>query len=167
MSKTRGFNAVAFVGGPLDGVCWPCLFDPDAMAVLSTEGRLHVYECDQETTDHDGFADYRMVPSTSPGDVMSNLNAAMAANAVRDGVEVAVVAQVEIDEAERELAALRSRVAELEGALRGLLAASPAFRGMPIGAPGSHARAKQEEHERAEDAARAVLAKSKETTRGT
>lgn len=57
------FNAVVFVGGPLDGVCWPCVVNPDAIAVKTVDGRLHLYECDQETEYADGAKEYRMCPA--------------------------------------------------------------------------------------------------------
>ena len=59
----RSFNAVSFVGGPLDGVCWPCIVNPDAMAFKTADGRIHCYECDRVTECEDGTADYRMVPA--------------------------------------------------------------------------------------------------------
>lgn len=57
------FNAVVFVGGPLDGVCWPCVLDPDAIAIKTAGGRLHLYECDLETEYTDGTKEYRMTPA--------------------------------------------------------------------------------------------------------
>ena len=64
----RRFNAVSFVGGPLDGVCWPCVVNPDKVAVLTADGREHLYECDQEEVGEDGTTDYRMVPTPLPAD---------------------------------------------------------------------------------------------------
>lgn len=57
------FNSVVFVGGPLDGVCWPTVVNPDQVAVKTADGRLHLYECDVETEYGDGTRQYRMVPT--------------------------------------------------------------------------------------------------------
>lgn len=55
-------------------------------------------------------------------------------------------------------ARLRTRVQELEGALRAYKDEFPAFRSAPVGAPGSIARRKQDDLIKMEDAARAALA---------
>lgn len=62
MTKRR-FDSVTFVGGPLDGVCWPCVVRPDLLAIRTIEGRIHLYECDQMSAEEDGATDYRMVPT--------------------------------------------------------------------------------------------------------
>ena len=57
------WNTVTFVGGPLDGVCWPCVLSPAVLAVRCDDGRLHLYECDREAVRDDGTSDFRMVPA--------------------------------------------------------------------------------------------------------
>lgn len=52
---------------------------------------------------------------------------------------------------------------DLVMALRRLLAANPAFRSKPMGAPNSDARHKQDKHMAAEDAARAALGRAGDT----
>lgn len=54
-------------------------------------------------------------------------------------------------------AKLLTAAPHLRDALAALLAAAPAFRAMPEGAPGSEARARQDAHIAAEDMARAAL----------
>lgn len=56
----RKWNVAAFVGGPLDGCCWPCVLDPDQIVVKAKDGRLHCYETDLETEYEDGSKEYRM-----------------------------------------------------------------------------------------------------------
>lgn len=60
------FDAVSFHGGPLDGVCWPCVVNPDKVVFTThpdAQGRTraYLYECDQETDRGNGCTDYRMV----------------------------------------------------------------------------------------------------------
>ena len=58
----RKFDVVRFVGGPLDGVTWPCVLNPAVVAVRCEDGRLHLYECDCAEEYEDGTAEYRMSP---------------------------------------------------------------------------------------------------------
>lgn len=65
------FNVAKFVGGPLDGVCWPTVVNPDKVAVTChprEDGRVsvHLYECDQEDAYEDGTFQYRLVPALLP-----------------------------------------------------------------------------------------------------
>lgn len=41
----RKFDVVRFVGGPLDGVTWPCVLNPAVVAVRCEDGRLHRVSC--------------------------------------------------------------------------------------------------------------------------
>lgn len=60
--RNAKFNVAAFVGGPLDGVTWPCIVNHIDKVVLTTlEGRYICYECDQESQYDDGTFHWRMV----------------------------------------------------------------------------------------------------------
>lgn len=64
---------MTFCGGPLDGVCWPCIVNPNVLALRTVDGRLHLYECDLEEQRPDGSVDYRMVPAQVPEDAWEEL----------------------------------------------------------------------------------------------
>lgn len=67
------WNVVTFVGGPLDGVCWPCVLRPDVLAVRCDDGRVRLYECDRVDTRDDGTHSYRMAPAAVPEDAWEEL----------------------------------------------------------------------------------------------
>lgn len=70
----RKFNVAVFVGGPLDGVTWPCVVKVDQVAVRSVDGRYHLYECDRETEYGDGTFEYRLTPTLDQGEFMEEFN---------------------------------------------------------------------------------------------
>lgn len=61
MSNIRKANIVTFWDGPMQGVCYPVIFNPDKIAFLDSHNREWLYECDQEERLPDGSTQYRMV----------------------------------------------------------------------------------------------------------
>lgn len=57
------FDTVSFSGGPLDGVCWPCVLNPESLVLRTADGVLHCYEVDRASEYEDGTHDYRMMPT--------------------------------------------------------------------------------------------------------
>lgn len=64
MATTR-FDTVTFFDGPLAGVCWPCILDPQQIVVRTTAG-CHCYECAQVEDYEDGRKNYRMALTRNP-----------------------------------------------------------------------------------------------------
>lgn len=60
------FDVVSFVGGPLDGVCWPCILNPEFIGVRTTDGKMLRYEVDVESENADGTKEYRACLTTDP-----------------------------------------------------------------------------------------------------